>query len=421
MSAGQRRACFFKRTLGHSLSRFSIQRIKLPIQTDVYAAGCLYQRYLHTSGRCNAAPLFWALFKPLAKVSAILWGRGFRKWWQALPVKKRQFFLGVMNKNKYRLAAGSIACGGFGMIYYLSHLEEAPVTHRKRFIAFTPKQFQKIVDVEYQMTVEQLGSKFLPKTHPYYARVLRVARRLHDSNQDIHLINSIKTWSVTVVDDSSTNAFVMPNGQIFVFSGMLQTVTNDDQLGIVLGHEMAHAILSHGAELVSFAQLVDVVIIFGMAAIWMFLPSDSIALVTQWFLHKVAEVMLEMPYNRKLETEADEVGLQLAGKACFDVRESTVFWDTMSIRQELKGEKDIAWLSTHPANESRSENLDKLVPNAEKLRDKCKCPPLPKKDPRQEMQRLRKTLEKSESLTSGRNVVVPVRITQPPAAAALKS
>jgi len=78
-----------------------------------------------------------------------------------------------------------------------------------------------------------------------------VAKQLLDRNKDIEQINE-HDWSVSVVDDENTmNAFVLPSGNIFVFTGLLKICDNDDQLGIVLAHEISHAILLHGLEMVS--------------------------------------------------------------------------------------------------------------------------------------------------------------------------
>lgn len=135
--------------------------------------------------------------------------------------------------------------------YYFSHIQETPITKRRRFIAFTPEQFEVLNKLEFDQQIETYKSKLLPTEHADTQRVGRVVRQLLAGNEDIEQIKR-HDWSVSVINDESVmNAFVMPSGNIFVFSGLLKMVDNDDQLGMILAHEISHAILGHGLENVS--------------------------------------------------------------------------------------------------------------------------------------------------------------------------
>ncbi|KAF6345238.1 OMA1 zinc metallopeptidase [Rhinolophus ferrumequinum] len=93
--------------------------------------------------------------------------------------------------------------------------------------------------------------------------------------------------------------------------------------------------------------------------------------------------MFDRPYSRTLEAEADKVGLQLAAKACVDVRASSVFWQQMEFTDGLYGHPKLPeWLSTHPSHGNRAEHLDRLIPQALTIREICNCPPLAGPDPR---------------------------------------
>lgn len=284
---------------------------------------------------------------------------------------------------------------GVGGVYYFSHIQETPITHRRRFVAFTPEQFKKISDFEFEMQYALFEEHLIPATHPVYNRVVRVANQLLHGNRDIDEIHKL-SWSVSVIDSPIKNAFVLPSGQIFVFAGMLEICTNDEQLGNVLAHEMAHCVLSHGAEQVSYAHLVDFALVGFLAAIWAIMPTDGIAVVTHWFFEKVVSLLLRLPYSRKLELEADEVGLQLAAKACFDVREASAFWTKMGLMSNAL--EDVEFISTHPSHERRSEHLDNLMNSAIELRNECRCPRLPHKDPRVLMSMLKEEVKQQESL-----------------------
>ncbi|ESO89689.1 hypothetical protein LOTGIDRAFT_124934, partial [Lottia gigantea] len=255
--------------------------------------------------------------------------------------------------------------------YYYYHNEYTPITGRKRIKAFTSSQFRKISKAEAEMYIERYRDKLLPATHPAAIRVQKITAQLLQGNKELQemvINNDIKSWSICVVDEPVRNAFVLPSGHIFVFTGMLNFIDNDNQLAVVIGHEMSHAYLSHAVELMSKAQFLDMLIIFVMAAIWTIIPYDGIALITQWYYRKCIDLMCRLPYSRKLEKEADYVGIQFAAKSCFDVRECSVFWSKMSqvekLEMKVTNESTYVpeWLSTHPLSEKHVNHINKLIP-----------------------------------------------------------
>ena len=201
--------------------------------------------------------------------------------------------------------------------------------------------------------------KILDIYSPYTNRALKVANRLFTSNKDIPEVANIK-WKLTVIDADIVNAAAFPSGDLVVFTGLLDFVENDDEMAIIMAHEMSHAILQHAAEEISHSRIVDIIAIGLVLVVWAFLPTDMTALITQLIAEKFLRVGLELPYSRILEKEADKVGLMLAAKACFDVRYSSIFWRRMSqFNEEVVPEI----LSTHPANETRAVDLDLLIPD----------------------------------------------------------
>ena len=121
--------------------------------------------------------------------------------------------------------------------------------------------------------------------------------------------------------------------------------------------------------------------IIPLAFLWIFIPNDGLAIVADYFFNKIRQTFLELPFSRRMETEADEVGLQLASKACFDVREAPIFWEKMQAISENSSEvSDIQppeFLSTHPSHDTRAKHLASLVPDALNLRISCGCHRLP--------------------------------------------
>ncbi|XP_072173218.1 metalloendopeptidase OMA1, mitochondrial-like [Diadema setosum] len=338
---------------------------------------CL-ERYIHTSRPRHAPPLaLWLAVKTFAKTAAILTGRTLRNRWKKHPKHKHLTVRERLHANRGKLAAGLVGMLAAGVGYYWYHIDYTPLTNRPRFIIFNGTQFQKIVEDEYKMHCEQHKDDFVPTSHPIYGVITDVVTRLIQGNQDVAQIRN-QTWTIHVVNSKNGNAFVLPNGHIFVFAGVLEMTDNLEQLGTVLAHEMAHVVLSHAAEMVSFMELFDFFMIAVLTALWTFLPNDGIALVATWFKQKVIQLLIQMPYNRVLETEADEVGLMLAAKSCFDVRECQQFWETVEAKQTAMGEAEpLEFLSTHPSHLKRAAHIQTLLPKALQVRQYCNCPPLP--------------------------------------------
>ena len=101
---------------------------------------------------------------------------------------------------------------------------------------------------------------------------------------------------------------------------------------------LAHALLNHNSEELCKSNLMTLGLIIPLAVLWAIVPNDGIALVADWFFNKVKKLTWELPFSRAIETEADVVGLKLASKACFDVREGPLFWDKMKYLEEQMGD-----------------------------------------------------------------------------------
>lgn len=144
--------------------------------------------------------------------------------------------------------------------------------------------------------------------------------------------------------------------------------------------------------------------IFLLGAVWMILPTDFIAILGTAISRFLLRVSFDTPYSKMLETEADEVGLELAAKSCFDVREASAFWKKMDIIEKAKLgnneelqqlNKNVEFLSTHPSHEQRYECLNNLMGPAIKCRSENGCPPLSIEDPRDRVGVLKHSIQKN--------------------------
>ncbi|XP_032232169.2 metalloendopeptidase OMA1, mitochondrial isoform X1 [Nematostella vectensis] len=355
------------------------------LRTSCQRSTILNDRGFHTTPHRHAWPVAVLLVKlvgPLSKISklaAMLGGRTFRRWWQKLPAhhKHKLLTLDLLKKRrteKLILIGGST--GVFFLAYYVYHLEETPITHRRRFMPVGNAQMRDVIEEEYRQVLEQCGEHILPVNHPYHRRVFEVAQRLVMANRSEE-IDGIK-WQVNVVDTDDVNAFVLPNGQIFMFVGILRMLPNEGALATILGHEMAHAILRHAAEQASVHGVVNLFVVVLLAILWALIPTDYLALAAQWIQGQILSILLHLPYSRQLEEEADQVGMLLAAKACFDVRESPKVWSRIGAMEEHTKQQSALpeWLSTHPSHANRANKLQALLPEALEIRKECNCPAL---------------------------------------------
>jgi hypothetical protein len=108
-------------------------------------------------------PIVWIFFKPITKLGAILAGRGFRKWWAALPQLKRELFKNHLLRNKFRYMGGVGGSSAACFVFYRSHLEETPITKRQRFMLFSTEHLTEIEKVEKEQVIFMPNFFFISK------------------------------------------------------------------------------------------------------------------------------------------------------------------------------------------------------------------------------------------------------------------
>lgn len=364
-------------------ARTGLFTAKTPITRPVQVAPFLLQQF-HTSAplRTLPAPLIWLVLKPLQKIMAIILGRSIRKWWAALPPNRRQLLREAVWRRRWQLALGAAVSMVILSLFLLTHLDESPLTGRTRLLVFSRENYMELAAITAEGYMEEFAELMVPEKDPRHQVVETLVQHLANRNRDIPEVSAV-SWSVHVVESPAVNAFVLPNGKVFMFTGMLDAVADVHQLTVILGHEMAHALMEHSAEQASMSHVVDFLSLILLTAIWAVCPRDSLALLGHWTQDKLIQFMFSRPYSRKLEAEADQVGLQLAAKACADVRAAPVFWQQLEISDQLRGEPSTPeWLSTHPSHSNRVTQMERLIPQALELRQSCDCPALPSVDPR---------------------------------------
>jgi predicted Zn-dependent protease len=162
-------------------------------------------------------------------------------------------------------------------------------------------------------------------------------------------------WTFNVVDDNTVNAWCMPGGKIVVYTGLLPVTQDEASLAVVLGHEIAHAIAHHGNQRMSEQMAVNGV---GMV---LFGGPQSQSIWAQ--VYGVSTTLASLKYSRNHETEADRMGLIFAAMAGYDPEVAITFWERMSASG---GAKPPQFLSTHPSDEKRIQDLKAYMPTAKK-------------------------------------------------------
>lgn len=166
-----------------------------------------------------------------------------------------------------------------------------------------------------------------------------------------------KKWEVEVFKDSSPNAFALPGKKMGIHTGMIDLAKNNAQIAAVIGHEIGHVLSNHGAERVSQNMASQGLLAVGAIALGTSTTKDQALLAA---LGVGAQFGVLLPFSRKHETEADELGLRYMAKAGFDPKEAAELWKLM---QKKGGANTPEFLSSHPSNESRIKNLSKLSKN----------------------------------------------------------
>ncbi len=174
-------------------------------------------------------------------------------------------------------------------------------------------------------------------------------------------------WEVNLIGSSQINAFCMPGGKIAFYSGILQKLQlTDDEVAMVMGHEVAHALREHARERMGKnaatnigANVLSQVLGFGQLG----------QTVTNY-----GAQLLTLEFSREDESEADLVGMELAARAGYDPRAGVTLWQKMGAAS--KGAPP-QWLSTHPSGTKRIAEIQANLPKVMPLFERARKVPVP--------------------------------------------
>ena len=262
---------------------------------------------------------------------------------------------------------------GYLGYYWLSHRQDAAFTGRTQMVDTTMDQE---VALGLQGFQQILAESQVVREGEAVNEVREVARRLIDAGPKLeqHLattrgVSAVTPWDqfeweVAVIDSEQANAFCLPGGKMAVYTGILPIAQNDDALAAIMGHEIAHAILRHGAERMAQQKLVQIgAVAAGMST------SDMDPRQRQMLMAAIGvgtQYGVMLPFSRNHESEADYVGLMLASAACFNPAESIGLWQRMGANSA--GKTPPEFMSTHPSSDTRIQQLQGWMDEANQIR-----------------------------------------------------
>ncbi|MDB5839471.1 MAG: family metallopeptidase [Herminiimonas sp.] len=201
-----------------------------------------------------------------------------------------------------------------------------------------------------------------PEQDPQVQRLRAIARKLIPHARQWNDQAAKWKWEVNLIQAGNVNAFCMPGGKIAFFSGLLDKLKlTDDEVAIVMGHEIAHALREHARERMAKGSLLQFGAAIGSA---IFGLGDA----GQMVVGQGAQLAL-LKFSRDDETDADLVGLDIVARAGFDPRAGVTLWRKMGI---INNSAPPQWLSTHPAGKNRIAQIERNLPRVMPLYAKVK-------------------------------------------------
>ncbi|HUC45667.1 MAG TPA: M48 family metallopeptidase [Hyphomicrobiaceae bacterium] len=225
------------------------------------------------------------------------------------------------------------------------------------------EKLEKVAAEQYGQLRAQAMSRnaLVAADDPVATRVGRIAQDLMAFTPKWNARAKDWRWDITIIKTPTINALCMPGGKIAVFTGIIDTLKlTDDELAVVLGHEMAHALREHARARTAKVTLTNV----GTLAIGLVIGGNVAELARQ------GGGLLALKFNRDDERDADLVGLELAARAGYNPQAGLTLWEKMS--QAAKNTPP-TWLSTHPSGEDRKRRTQEALQQVMPLYEKAKA------------------------------------------------
>lgn len=256
--------------------------------------------------------------------------------------------------------------------------QKVPITGRKQLMLFNSKELLPMSFTNYRGVLDT--SRVL-KNGTQAQLVRRVGLRIQKSVEDYMIANGYGKlldgfqWEFNTIESRMVNAWCMPGGKVVFYTGILPICEDEAGIAVVMGHEVSHAIASHGAERMSQGMMAQYGMVAGQTTLGIAMankPQQTQNMYAGLFglaAPIAANVGYILPNSRNQESEADQLGLKFMAMAGYDPSTAPEFWRRMS--KLGGGQKPPQFLSTHPADETRVAALERQLPAAAELYNKA--------------------------------------------------
>lgn len=239
-------------------------------------------------------------------------------------------------------------------------------------------QFDQQSKLQYTQMLDEAHKKdaVATDTNPQLIRLRAIAKRIIPFTSRWNPDAAKWDWQVNLLKSDTVNAFCMPGGRIAFYNGILTKLNlTDDEVAMVMGHEIAHALREHAREQAGKNNVTSLLgRVAGAAGAAYFGLDPRLGDAVGSGAAKVAS----LSFSRTDETEADLVGMDLAARAGFDPRAGIALWEKMGA---INKNQPISFLSTHPAGKDRiremNANMHLVLPVFARAKglDAAKLPP----------------------------------------------
>ncbi|KPJ78961.1 MAG: peptidase M48 [Deltaproteobacteria bacterium SG8_13] len=268
-----------------------------------------------------------------------------------------------MIRHKSVPPVSAAAALAVGLLALLISCATVPITNRQSLQMVPDAELMALSLQQYRQVLEKSRLSSDQKQVAMVRKVgMKLARASEDFLREAGMESSLAyfQWDFNLIeDDKMINAWVMPGGKAAVYTGILPFTRDETGLAVVLGHEVAHAIAGHGNERMSQALLAQMGGI-ALSAALSSQPRETQAMAMAAF-GAGASIGILLPYSRLHESEADRIGLTLMARCGYDPRAAVPFWERMNQAAQSRPPE---FLSTHPAPDTRIENIQKYIPEA---------------------------------------------------------